>query len=608
MNTSPNPSPASSPPSVRRGFALLVRLLMIASPYWRQMSYGVLMSLAIGVVSLITPLFPKVFFDKVYPVRSGDMLLPLVLGILIVGLVTAVMTMLKSIHSQVIGAKLSTELSLTFFNHVQHLDSRFFDEHRTGELVSRAGDLRQSLAFMSSMFESVFVNGIYLVAIPPLLFYLNWRLALMAFALLPLTMIVSLLSGRRMRALSKSFLEHSAEASAQHYEVLANVRLFKSGGAERYALDGIRTRLNTTRNAQLRVGIFNARLEIVTGMISACGLAVYTYLAWSLLITNQLSLGTFIAFGSYVVYMNRPFAQFPSIYASFQQTAVALARFFEYYDTVPEQNPQAALLSVQQPRTALTGDIQFDDVSFEYAPGRRVLRHASFKIPGLGMTAIVGRSGEGKSSVVKLLLRLYHPQSGSILVGARPIHTIPHHDLRTAVGVVWQTTEVLRGTVRDNLRVFDSERSDTDLWGALETVRLAEFVLELPEGLDTNIGEAGRLFSGGQLQRLAIARTIIRKPRYLVLDEATSNLDAVTEVLILDALRKYCACCAVILVTHRLANACKADRILVVREGQVTGGVAHDEMLKRSNEYRQMWDASASQAVRPDPLLRGLHA
>jgi ABC-type bacteriocin/lantibiotic exporter with double-glycine peptidase domain len=579
---------------VGEGLRQARRLLMLLRPHWRRISRGLGLGFAGGAVAMVTPLLSKMLFDNVYPGRNANLLRTVILGIVVVEIASALLTALRGYYTQVVGARVSSELSLLLFNHLQHLPARFFDERSVGEILSRSGDLQRSVSFITNSFRIVLVNGVYLFLVPPLLIAFNWQLAVLALVTVPITTTTALLTGRRLRVLSRKGLEFNAEASAFQFEALSNVRILKAAAAEPEMFRRMKDRLVAARSSNLRTGALGAALGAGNALIRAAGTAIFSWYAWTLIIDGRLTLGAFVAFSAYRGYLTGPITEIASMFIDFQQTTVSLSRFFEYFDMPTEQEPSASITPRLPFRRALRGTIEFKHVHFAYDATRPVLTDVSFQIRAGEIVSLIGRSGAGKSSIMKLILRMYEPQDGTILMDDIPIREFSLPELRGQLGVVWQENTAFRGTLRDNLTLGFESVSDDQLHIALRQAQLEEFVRSLPSDLDTAVAEWGGTLSGGQRQRLAIARAIARANPVLLLDEATSNLDTETERDILRSLFSTTTGRTVLFATHRLAAASLADRIFIVSDGGVSGGLPHAELLESDSRYQSIWEASAS--------------
>jgi ABC-type bacteriocin/lantibiotic exporter with double-glycine peptidase domain len=590
----PEADKETPPATLSEALRYASRLFLIVRPYWSRIAKGIGLSIVLGIVGLVAPLVAKLFLDDAYPSRDLGLLNALVLGLLVLSVGSTLMGGVRTYYGQVLGARLSAEFGLLFFNRLQHLELRFFDERRVGEILSRTGDLQRCVAFAISVFQTLLVNGIYLVIVPPMLLLMNWKLALLAVATTPFTTGFSLMTGRAIRALSKRNLEFSADVNAYQVEVLSNVRVVKAAAAEREVFQQMQQRMAKVQSASLKSNALGGLLSLTNGCVKAAGVALFSWVAWTFMVRQQLTIGSYVAFSAYLGYLTGPVGQLASLFMDFQQTTVSLARFFEYFDSPVEQDPHRVRLPRKTGTRKIKGDLHFDQVTFGYDPSRPVLIDATFSLCPGQVTAFVGRSGGGKSSIIKLLLRMYKPQTGTIVVDGVDAARYDLTELRSQIGVVWQDTGVFRGTLRDNLVLGGEGILEADIENAIRIARLDGFVSTLPQGLATVVGEWGGTFSGGQRQRLAIARALIRKKPVFVFDEATSNLDAETEFELLQRLFPAVGDAAVLFVTHRLRTATLADKIYLVDDGRVTGGLPHEQMLRSEVGYARLWNAAGA--------------
>jgi ABC-type bacteriocin/lantibiotic exporter with double-glycine peptidase domain len=583
---------ATVTPSLRGAIAYFWRLALLARPYWRLLVNGVALGLCVGLVGLVIPYFSKSFFDNVYPAHDISLMHVLVLGVAAFTLTAALMGALRQYFTQIVAAKLGGAIGLMYFNHLQHLPVRFFDQHRVGEIMSRLGDVRAALATLSRVLQTVLVNGVYLVLVPPFLMLLNWKLSLVALIASPVTAVISTLSGRVIRRYMKQSAEAGAELNAIQVEVLNHIRTLKSLSAERRVFTDARRQTEDVLRAQSRQAGVGAVISLANGVVRLTGTAVFTWYAWTLILNGELTLGGFVAFSAYLGYLTGPVGEVTSLFADLQQTAITFGRAFEYLDLEPEQEPELVYTPAAPSVVRLKGDIRLEHVSFEYAAERPVLQDVSLHFPEGSVTALVGRSGAGKSSVLRLLCGMEQANSGSILFDAIPIQQIALAERRKQLAVVWQEPTLFRGTIRENLVLgLDDVRNDA-IADAVRACRLDELLGSLPAGYDTPVAEAGATVSGGQRQRMAIARALLRGAPILLLDEATSQMDVQTEEEVLRELLLRMRGRTVVLVTHRLATASLADQICLLEDGRVSAVGTHAELSRQSALYKQLLAAA----------------
>ena len=573
-------------PPLREAFQQFLRLLRLIRAYWGPLLKGMVLGLVLGVFGMVTPYLSKLLIDEVYPTRNITLMEVLVGGILVMAVASAVMSAIRAYFTNYTTSHLANATSLLFFNHLQHLRTRFFDEHRVGEIISRFADVRNSLNSVSRVFETLFVNGVYLVLVPPFLFLLQWKLAIVSLITVPLTVIITTASARLLRRFWKKSAEAYAELGAFQVEVLSHIRTLKAMSLEHQVYERAREQIQGALQVQLKAGGLSQVFGTLTAVVRALGTAVFTWYAWTLIVRGEMTLGTYIAFTAYMGYLYNPLQQITGLFSDFQQTAVNLGRMFEYLDSPVEQDPAGAYLPPAPVTRVIEGDVRLRDLSFGYSAEKRVLHDVNLHFPRGTITAVVGPSGAGKSSLLRLITRMEEPDAGQVFVDGSPVTAMPLADLRRQVSVVWQEFALMQGTVWENLTLGTANPTRAQVDDAVRLCRLDGLLADLPDGYDTNVAEWGATLSGGQRQRMAIARALVRDTPVLLFDEATSNVDMQTETEILRDLFARVGGKTVVFVTHRVQTAALADQICVIEAGRVAGVGTHAELMRDCEPYR----------------------
>ncbi|MFL5540824.1 MAG: peptidase domain-containing ABC transporter [Longimicrobiaceae bacterium] len=581
----PPVQPAEIPP-LREAFQQFLRLLRLIRAYWTPLIKGMVLGLVLGLFGMVTPYLSKLLIDEVYPTRNITLMQVLVAGILVMAVAQAVMGAIRSYFTSYTTSHLSNATSLLFFNHLQHLRTRFFDEHRVGEIISRFADVRNSLNSVSRVFETLFVNGVYLLLVPPFLFLLQWKLAIVSLITIPLTVAITTASARLLRRVWKKSAEAYADLGAFQVEVLSHIRTLKAMSLEHRVYERARDQIQTALQVQLKAGGLSQVFGTLNSVVRALGTAVFTWYAWTLIVHGEMTLGTYIAFTAYNGYLYNPLQQITGLFSDFQQTAVNLGRMFEYLDSPVEQDPAGAYEPPAAISHLIEGDVRLRDLSFGYSAEKRVLHDVNLHFPRGAVTAVVGPSGAGKSSLLRLVTRMEEPDAGQVFVDGTPVTSFSLADLRRQVSVVWQEFSLMQGTVWENLTLGTESPTRARVDDAVRLCRLDSLIADLPDGYETNVAEWGATLSGGQRQRMAIARALVRDTPVLLLDEATSNVDMQTESEILRDLFARVGGKTVIFVTHRVQTAALADQICVIDAGRVAGVGTHAELIRDCEAYR----------------------
>ena len=579
-------------PKLKESFKYFKRLLLLIKPYWGKLLKGVSLGVVVGLLGMITPYLTKLLIDEVYPSEDITLMHVIVAGIVIVSLTSSLTSSVQGYFNLYVNSKLSNATSLMFFNHLQQLKIRFFDEHRVGEIMSRFGDVSKSLNSVNKVFQTIFVNGIYLLLVPPFLFILQWKLAIVALISIPFTVVIITITGKFLRKNWKKTSEAFAELNAYQFEMLTHIRALKSMVLEKHVFKETKKQTENAIKLQLRAGGIGQLLGFSNSVLSALNTALFTWLGWTYIISHQMSLGDYIAFTSYIGYLYRPLSEFVNLFSEFQQSAVNLNRMFEYLDMEGEYDP----LKINEPEEdvvyRLTGNIEIKNLTFGYNENIDVLKNINLKIDANSVVSIVGSSGAGKTSLLRLLTNLETPQKGTILFDGRSIADISLSDLRRQITVIWQEFSMFKGSIKDNLVIGLNEFNEDDLQRAVELSRMDELINMLPLRMDTPIAEWGASLSGGQRQRLAIARAVLRNTPIIILDEATSNIDMKTEAAILRDLFEQEKNKTVIYVTHRLSTASLADMICFLDDGRIIDYGSHNELMSRCEGYRNLHSVS----------------
>jgi ATP-binding cassette subfamily B protein len=422
------------------------------------------------------------------------------------------------------------------------------------------------------------------------MFLVDWRLAVAALAGVPISSGLSIVGARALRRRWRLVREETAELQAQQTDALFHIKTIRLAVAEREILGRVTAAASATVRQQMHAVAGASAFSLASAAAKACVAAIYTWLAWHLLLSRELSTGDYIALAAYVGFLTGPTLQVTGVSTELQMAGIALKRVFAYLDGATEDGASSLLASAgsadgDAPRPQ--GDVTFTGVTFSYGELRPALREVSFRAHRGQVTAIVGASGAGKSTIGRLLFRLDTPRAGRIAIGGVTAQSCALKPWRCAIGIVPQDATLVRGTLRDNLQLGVASASERDLAEALECCELRELVAALPFGLDTPLG-GGSIVSGGQRQRIALARVLLQRPSVVLLDEATSQLDAPTEGRVLDAMLRRLRDCVVIIVSHRPGVAARCDHVIMLQQGVVVEAGSPTELSTRSASYRAL--------------------
>lgn len=577
---------------------VLARIWSYARPYKGQMALIASVVLIQSLLGILPPLLYRHFIDSILPVRD---LRPWVLFsalLLALPFLTVLIGLIQHIYVQRLGETLVLALRNTMFDHVHRLSMRFFTHTREGEIVARfTQDVEGARRMITNTIPQVTAAVFTLVSTLVIMGILEWRLALPGLLLFPLLWPFAFWLARILRRTHHRGLEYNAQLTSIVSENLSvqGAMLMKLFGQQKNARDQFHALSDAVRQFRIRWAIMSYWLTSGMGILSGVGVALfYSWGGW-LVMQGEMSIGTIVAFVAYLPRLYRPIAAISHVPVELIQGIVSFERAFAYMD-IPieiEDSARARTLS----RTA--GRLAFEHVSFGYVstrpeamavpegnPARSwALHNVSFAVEPGQMVALAGLSGAGKSTLISLVMRLYDPVEGRILLDGHDLRDLTLDTLSAHIGMVSQDTYLFHDTLRANLLYARPEATLADLEEVCRMAHIHDFIQALPEGLDTMVGEHGHRLSGGEKQRISIARVLLKKPAILLLDEATSHLDSHSEALIQEALAPLLSSCTSVVIAHRLSTIRRADLILVLDRGRIAERGRHEELLKQGGRY-----------------------
>jgi ATP-binding cassette, subfamily B, putative efflux pump len=493
------------------------------------------------------------------------------------------------------GNRLIFDLQCRLFSHLQRLPHSFFDQNPTGAIVSRVlHDVQQANELVGAAVIDVWMDGISLILVVFALIALDFRLALVALCIAPLWVAFMRFFAPRIKSVSHRMQETVEEIAGELHERVAGAATIKSFCREAHEVEEFRVRGQRLFDRTIDKVKLAARQEMLIQLLTRAAPTVVIWVGALMIIRGTMTLGTMVAFFSYLGFLYLPLERFAQLSVVVSASMAAIERIFAILDLKPEINDHP----LSQPFAVRRGTVQMDNVSFGYntrngGPRRQVLAGIDLHVPGGTRVALVGKSGAGKTTLASLIPRFYEVSSGRVLIDG---HDVRHHQLkslRSHVSLVAQDALLFSSSIRNNLIYARPEATDEMLWHALEMANLKDFVESLPDGLDTIIGERGVKVSGGQRQRLAVARAFLKDSKIVILDEATSAVDSESENQIHDAMERLMKGRTVFLIAHRLRSAIRADLIVVLDRGRIVETGTHAELLRQHGTYAQLFKQQA---------------
>ena len=578
--------------------ALIRRILSYLRPYWPQFLMAFVAILLSSVVGLLPSIITGRIVDEALVGRSMTLLVRLLIYAFLALSASQIIGVAESYINAWISQKIIFDMKNQMYDHLQHMPHAFFTSEKQGDIITRMNtDISGVSSVISGTLSSIVSNLAVVVTTLIALFTMSWRLALVGIVVIPLLVLPTRSVGRtRWKILSDS------QAKNDEMNQLVNETLSVSGSLlvklftrEQREYERFVTVNGQVTNLQLKEQRSGKWFRVIMGMFTQLGPLLIYFAGGYFIIAKAdtaLTVGTITATVALVNRLYRPIESLLNIHVDFTRSLALFTRIFDYFDL---PNPIKSPANGKKPDVT-NADVVYDHVAFSYDPEKPLLTDIDFTVPGGRMYAIVGASGSGKSTVVNLIPRLYDVTGGAVRIGGVDVRDFDLSYLRQQIGVVTQETYLFNGTIRENLLYANENATQADIERACSIANLHDFIAAQPEGYDTVVGNRGLKLSGGEKQRLSIARVILKDPKILILDEATSALDSISANAIQDALEVLMEGRTSIVIAHRLSTILKADRILVVQNGVIAQQGTHRELLEQEGIYKQLYETQFKRA------------
>lgn len=549
----------------------------------------VLLMMGYGVaISLINPLIMETAIDKYIALKDLPGLYQLLLIALALNLLLVFMVKLR----MYIMAKVCNQILLTIrqelYTHIQKLDFHFFDSRPTGKILSRIiGDINSLKDVLSNCVTTLIPDGLTVVAVVAIMVYKNPKLAFASLLTIPFMAVATIWIEVKAHPRWQTFRKKAANLNAFIHEDMAGIRIIQSFYAQEETRDTFDELLEEHRGSFVHAvrmsDAFGSMIDFSWGI--GCILLYYTGIV--ILGVEEVSVGTFIAFGTYLNMFWQPIRNISSFYNQLVTNIAGAERIFEIMDTPPAITDAEDVTEMPE----IQGEVRFEQVSFSYDEQTKVLDNVSFQIKPGETIALVGPTGAGKSTIVNLISRFYDVQQGKVMVDGQDVKKVSIESLRRQMGIMTQDNFLFSGTIKDNIRYGKLDATDEEVIAAAKAVNAHDFIMKLEKGYDTVLSERGGGLSVGQKQLLAFARTMVSMPKILILDEATSSIDTNTELLVQSGIEKLLQGRTSFVIAHRLSTIQKADRIFVIADGGIAEEGSAEELLAKKGMYYQLYMA-----------------
>ena len=586
------------------------RVLEYATPLKKDILLLIVIVVIDAFLVVAQPLLFKRIIDDGITAGNKNIVITTAIYVGILAILSAGLSIIGRLYSSRIGEGLILTLRTQVFNHVQAQPIAFFTRTQTGSLISRVnGDVIGAQQAFTSTLSGIISNGISLIIVLSTMIILSWQITLTSLILLPVFLIPAKWMGKKVQSLSREQMTLNAEMSQTMTERfnVSGALLVKLFGDPIVEGSSFFKKASRVKDIGVRIAMTNMVFFVALTTVATIATAIVYGFGGSLVISGVLTLGTLLALTALLARLYGPLTSLSNVRVDIMTALVSFERVFEVLDLQPLVKDSSS------PQKFVEGplDIEFKNVSFYY-PSRAdvgleslelasdgklendtkntVLNNISFKVNSGTMLALVGPSGSGKTTISQLIARLYDPTEGQVLVGNSDIKNVLRIDIKKNIGVVTQDSHLFHDTIKNNLLYAKKDASEEEIWSALTSAQIADFVKSLPDKLDTVVGDRGYRLSGGEKQRIAIARVFLKQPRVVILDEATAHLDNENEAAVQVALATVLQGRTSVVIAHRLSTIINAEQIAVIKEGKLIAIGNHNELLKTNEVYSDLYN------------------
>ena len=568
-------------------YGMMKRYIDLLLPQKKLFFYAILSSVITTILGIASSMFNKILMDEVLPYGLNNLLVTLILVFSVVSITSTLIGFVRQWVLIHLSIKIDIPLMLGYFGHIFNLPMKFFATRKTGDITTRYSDADTIKSIFTSIALSLVMDISMAVITGIILFRMNAMLFSISLFMALVSILLVLVYKQPYKRINEESMAQSAALNSQMIESLRGIETVKCNANEQTELDNLEREYMKSLKISLRSSRISTTQGLISSFISTGFSMLTTYVGISQVLNGEMTLGGFMAFSTLSSYFTSPLSNLIGLQMQIQEASISMKRLTEIMD-YPAENETAEGME-QSEMEKVEGDIEFKDVTFRYGNRAPALDHVSFTIPAGKKVALVGSSGSGKSTITKLLLKYYDPEDGEIDVNGVNLAEYSNHSVRRAIAYVPQNVELFSKTIYDNIRISRPEASLDEVKAAAKKADAHEFIRKLPLQYNTYLEEAGNGLSGGEKQRLALARAFLKDANLYILDESTSSLDFGTENTIFDMIYNQLADRSMLIVAHRLSTIRDCDLILVMDHGEIVERGTHEELLAKQGKYYELW-------------------
>ena len=569
-----------------KGTKLFDRYIKLLLPQKKLFIYALVASLLVTLLGILSSLFNNIIYDEILPYRQKDVLKIMLAVFLGISLTSTFVSFVRQWILMHLSIKIDIPLMLGYFEHIYKLPMKFFASRKTGDITTRFSDAFTIKDIFTNIALSLIMDISMALITGVILFQMNPKLFAIIVMMTIISIVLVFIFKQPYKKINEEQMQQSSILNSEIIEGLRAVETIKGNANEDIELESIEREYIKSLRISYKEGMLSNVQGIISSVISGAGNLVMLYVGIMQVINNSLTLGSYMAFMTLAGYFMDPIGNLVSLQLSIQEANISMKRLSEIMDYEREQQSERQYQEITQ----IDGDIKLNHVTFGYGNRKPALDDVSFTIEKGQKVALVGASGSGKSTIAKLLLKYYEPQSGDITIDGMDISEYRNDDIRRAVSYVPQNIELFSKSIYDNIRVTRQSATLDEVREAAKAADAHEFIKRLPMQYYTYLEEAGNGLSGGEKQRIALARAFLKENQFYIMDESTSNLDFATENIIFDMIYNKFRKKTMLIIAHRLATVKNCDKIIVMDKGKIVEQGTHQQLLERKGQYYRLWE------------------